>query len=124
MEKQKYVYEATVLSVHDGDTIQVEIDLGFRVTFKETIRFYGLNAPELKHRNELNKLVPNPAGHKTLEFVSGVLKVGDKIILETIKDKKEKYDRYLANIYYMKGAEQVFLNKYLLDNSMAVEMKY
>lgn len=124
MIKQKFVYEAKVLSVHDGDTISVEIDLGFELKFTDKIRFYGLNAPELKIRNENNKLVENPAGTKTLEIVKEFLPVGSTIVVETIKDKKEKYGRYLANIYAMRDDEQVNVNKFLLDYELAVPMKY
>ena len=124
MVKQKYVYEAKVLSVHDGDTISVEIDLGFELKFTDKIRFYGVNAPELKVRDEKNKLQINPAGMKTLGIVNDFMKAGDTILIETIKDKKEKYGRYLANIYVSKEKEQIFVNKYLLDNGLAVEMKY
>ena len=41
-----YCYRATVLRVVDGDTIDVMLDLGFSVSLKERIRFYGINAPE------------------------------------------------------------------------------
>lgn len=124
MIKQKFVYEAKVLSVHDGDTISVEIDLGFELKFTDKIRFYGLNAPELKIRNDKNKLVENPAGTKTLEIVKEFLPIGSTIVVETIKDKKEKYGRYLANIYAMRDDEQVNVNKFLLDYELAVPMKY
>lgn len=124
MVKQKFVYEAKVLSVHDGDTISVEIDLGFELKFTDKIRFYGLNAPELKIRNDKNKLVENPAGTKTLEIVKEFLPIGSTIVVETIKDKKEKYGRYLANIYAMRDDEQVNVNKFLLDYELAVPMKY
>ena len=124
MVKQKYVYEAKVLSVHDGDTISVEIDLGFELKFTDKIRFYGVNAPELKVRDEKNKLQINPTGMKTLGIVNDFMKAGDTILIETIKDKKEKYGRYLANIYVTKEKEQIFVNKYLLDNGLVVEMKY
>lgn len=124
MIKQKFVYEAKLLSVHDGDTISVEIDLGFELKFTDKIRFFGLNAPELKMRNENNKLVENPAGTKTLEIVKEFLPIGSTIVVETIKDKKEKYGRYLANIYAMRDGEQVNVNKFLLEYNLAVPMKY
>ena len=124
MIKQKFVYEAKVLSVHDGDTISVEIDLGFELKFTDKIRFYGLNAPELKIRNDKNKLVENPAGTKTLEIVKEFLPIGSTIVVETIKDKKEKYGRYLANIYAMRDDEQINVNKWLLEYELAVPMKY
>lgn len=124
MKKQKFVYEAKVLSVHDGDTISVEIELGFQVKFTDKIRFYGINAPELKIRDGNNKLQINPTGMKTLAVVDDFIKAGDIVVIETIKDKKEKYGRYLANIYVTKDDEQIFLNKYLLDNNLAAELKY
>lgn len=113
-----------MLSIHDGDTISVEIDLGFQMRFTDKIRFYGLNAPELRVRNESKKLVSNPQGLQTLEAVNSLIKVGDIIIIETIKDNKEKFGRYLANIYVNKKDEQVFVNQFLLDNKLAVPMKY
>lgn len=124
MVKQKFVYEAKVLDIHDGDTISVEIDLGFQLGFQDKIRFYGVNAPELKVRNEAKKLVANPRGLETLEVVKSFIKVGDTIILETVKDKKEKYGRYLANVYVTKGKEQINLNDYLLKNGFVETMKY
>jgi len=124
VKKQKYIYEAKVLSIHDGDTISVEIDLGFQMRFTDKIRFYGVNAPELKIRNENKKLVSNPQGQITLQAIQSLIKVGDIIIIETIKDNKEKYGRYLANIYVTDKDKQIFVNQYLLDNELAVPMKY
>lgn len=124
MKKQKFVYEAKVLDVHDGDTITVEIDLGFNVKFTEKIRFYGINAPELRVRNEAKKLVENPEGTKTLNVVKDFLKIGETIVIETMKDKKEKFGRYLANIYIVKNKEEIYLNKYLLENNLATKMIY
>ena len=44
-----YLYKAFVTDVYDGDTITVDIDLGFWTTLhKQKIRLYGINTPELK----------------------------------------------------------------------------
>ncbi len=40
-------YPATVVSVHDGDTCTLDLDLGFQITFRHVCRCYGINAPEL-----------------------------------------------------------------------------
>ena len=40
-------YPATVLDMHDGDTLTLALDLGFDITFKSRCRVYGINAPEL-----------------------------------------------------------------------------
>jgi micrococcal nuclease len=124
MKKQKFVYEAKVLDIHDGDTISIEIDLGFQMRFTDKVRFYGINAPELKIRNEKNKMTENPLGTKTLNTVKEFIKIGDIITIETIKDKKEKYGRYLANVYVLLDDRQICLNDYLLNNGLAVPMKY
>lgn len=128
MIKQQFVYEAKVLDIHDGDTLSIEIDLGFQMKFTDKVRLYGINAPELRVRDaETNKLVPNEAGIKALEIVKSFIKVGDKIVIETIKDKKEKHGRYLAKVYVTNGLlfkNQISVNNYLLENGFAVEMKY
>ena len=44
-----YEYRATVISVYDGDTITVDIDLGFGIVLrKQKLRLYGLNTPEVR----------------------------------------------------------------------------
>jgi micrococcal nuclease len=40
-------YPARVVTVHDGDTCTLDIDLGFQVTLRYNCRAYGINAPEL-----------------------------------------------------------------------------
>lgn len=124
MIKQKYVYEAKLVDIHDGDTITVEIDLGFEIKFKTKIRFYGINTPELKILDENKKLIDNLEGTKSLEVLKTLINIDDLIIIETIKDKKEKFGRYLANIYTFKENKQIFINQYLLENNLAVKMKY
>lgn len=42
-----YTYRADMLRVVDGDTIELEIDLGFRVKWRSTVRISKINAPEL-----------------------------------------------------------------------------
>lgn len=85
----KYNYRAIVKSVHDGDTFTVDIDLGFGVWLKDqNIRLYGINAPELK--GEFRSL-----GFTSRDRLSE-LTINKEIVLETIKDKKEKYGRWLG----------------------------
>ena len=124
MIKQKFVYEAKVLDVHDGDTITVEIDLGFNMKFTDKIRLYGLNAPELKIKNEAKKMVENVSGSQARDILQSLLPIGSTIVVETVKDKKEKFGRYLGNVYVVKGEEQIFINEYLLKNGYAKKMVY
>ena len=47
--------------------------------------------------------------------------MGKEVIIVTKRDTKEKYGRYLAEVFFSVGAEWVSLNKTLLDKSLAVE---
>jgi endonuclease YncB( thermonuclease family) len=41
------VYKATILKHHDGDTTWAEVALGFDVSMRLTVRWSGIDAPEL-----------------------------------------------------------------------------
>lgn len=93
-----YQYKAVIQKIVDGDTMEIDIDLGLLVWIHgEKVRLYGVNTPEVfgvkKGTKEWEK------GNKASTFVKEVLKEKDEIIVETIKDKKEKYGRYLALVY-------------------------
>jgi micrococcal nuclease len=46
-----YEYDAKVLRVIDGDTVDALIDIGFSVWVKKRIRLYGINTPESRTRD-------------------------------------------------------------------------
>jgi micrococcal nuclease len=93
-----YQYKSIIQKVVDGDTLEIAIDLGLSVWIHdEKIRLYGINTPEVYG---VKKGSPEwELGTKASDFVKSVLKEKDEIIVETIKDKKEKYGRYLALVY-------------------------
>jgi len=84
-----YQYDGTVIDVHDGDTMHVEIRLGCDVTLRMTIRLYGINAPELA----------TPDGKTALAYIKTLLPADGRVYVQTIKDQKEKYGRYLGRIF-------------------------
>lgn len=93
-----YQYKAIVQKVVDGDTLEISIDLGLSIwVHNEKIRLFGINTPEVfgvkKGSKEWNQ------GNVASGFVKSILKEKDEIIIETIKDRKEKYGRYLALVY-------------------------
>lgn len=113
-----YRYRAKVLRVVDGDTIDFEIDLGFNVLIRERVRLYGINAPETRTRDKKEK----EAGEKAEQFVIEKLQSWTKEIeIVTFKDRKGKFGRYLAVIYYRGLGSQEFinLNQEMLDNGLA-----
>lgn len=93
-----YQYNAFIRKVVDGDTIEIDIDLGLSIwVHNEKIRLYGIDTPEVygvkKGSAEWER------GNLASEFVKKYLVENNQVIIETIKDKKEKFGRYLGLIY-------------------------
>src|SRR5665648_985662 len=93
-----YQYKAIISKVIDGDTLEIDIDLGLSVWIRnEKIRLYGIDTPEVygvkKGSDEWER------GNKASEFVKRVVLGHEEATVETFKDKKEKYGRYLAVVY-------------------------
>mgnify|MGYP005661708603 CR=1 FL=1 len=105
-----YEYRAYVRRVYDGDTITVDVDLGFGIMFKgQKIRLIRINAPEirgseresgLKSRDALRSLISNKW-----------------VILKTYKDKKGKYGRWLAEVFI----NETCVNDWLISEGLAKE---
>ena len=109
-----YHYKMTVTKVVDGDTVYGDVDLGFNIGFKKMeFRLSGINTPETKGTTR-------EAGLTSKKFVEDAI-LNKEVIIVTKKDGKEKYGRYLAEIFFLFGAEWISLNKTLLDKSLAVE---
>jgi|TARA_R100000664_G_C2711677_1_gene108235 micrococcal nuclease len=64
-----YIYEAKVLRVVDGDTIDALIDIGFSVWVKKRIRFYGINTPESRTRDLIEKKKGLAAKDRLIELL-------------------------------------------------------
>jgi len=88
-----YNYKAKVLDVYDADTITLQIDLGFCISVKEKVRLIGIDTPELRTRNEREKAL----GYEARDYVRDLI-LGKEVTITT--EKKGKYGRYLANVFY------------------------
>ena len=118
MESQLFQYKAIVTAVYDGDTCTVDIDLGLHTWIKkEKIRLYGINAPELRGKER-------PQGLLARDFLRGLI-LNKEITLHTIKDAREKYGRYLGEIWITdpKG-KYIKVNDELVKAGFAVYKKY
>lgn len=107
-----YTYKATVTSVYDGDTFNATVDLGFNISVNETFRIFGLNAPEVRGtEKELGKISRDRLRERILNR---------EITIKTYKDSKEKYGRYLAEIFI--GEESI--NEWLIVEKLAERKDY
>ena len=108
-----YEYRVNILRVVDGDTVDVDIDLGFGVWMhKERVRLYGIDTPESRTRD----LEEKKYGLAAKMFLTKWTNSGD-LTLKTFKDGKGKYGRILGEIWY--GGEHN-INQLLVDNHHAV----
>tara|TARA_E500000318_G_scaffold4934_3_gene5090 strand:- start:16559 stop:17026 length:468 start_codon:yes stop_codon:yes gene_type:complete len=88
-----YEYNCKIVRVVDGDTVDVDIDLGFGLWIhNERIRLYGIDTPESRTRD----LVEKKYGLFAKEFVQSHLPVGSIATLRTQKDKAGKFGRVLG----------------------------
>jgi Kyanoviridae endonuclease len=84
-----YQYRAKVVRVVDGDTLHLDVELGFDVTRRDSFRLYGINAPERG----------TPEGTQATQWLVEHLKGHETIVVTTHKDDREKYGRYLATLW-------------------------
>lgn len=110
-----YQYKAIITRVIDGDTVDVDIDLGFEVWLRnQRIRLYGIDTPESRTSDKVEKVFGNLAKEKILSFCP----VGEHIVLQTkADDSRGKYGRILGELI----VDGVNVNQYMVENSYAVE---
>ncbi len=114
-----YWYRARCLRVVDGDTIDVLTDLGFRVGWEQRVRLHGIDTYELNDRDAAKRALAVQGKETVAAKVAG-----KDVILNTSKDRQEKYGRWLAVVYYRTddGAWHD-LNGELLAAGLAIPMR-
>jgi micrococcal nuclease len=94
----------TVIAVIDGDTIDVEIDLGFDISITKRVRLAGIDTPESRTTNKEEKVL----GLEVKELLKKKLKAATNIVIRTEKpDSSEKYGRVLGWLYLDGDGESV-----------------
>jgi len=94
-----YEYKCKILRVVDGDTVDIDIDLGFGVWMhKERVRMMGIDTPESRTRDKVEKAF----GLASKSRLKELLPVGSIQILKTEidksgEDKKGKFGRILGD---------------------------
>jgi micrococcal nuclease len=110
-------YRCKVVKIIDGDTVDVDIDLGFGVWMrKQRIRMYGIDTPESRTRD----LEEKKYGLAAKEFLTGMLNDPKGIILKTHKDGKGKFGRILGEMWRTSDFADQSINDYMIDKHHAV----
>lgn len=101
-----YDYKAHILRVIDGDTVEANIDVGFKINYHTNVRLAGLNAPELNQ--------PDGPIVKA-RLIELVMNKPNTVIVSKSLDK---YGRVLGTIY----VDGVSINQQLIDEKLAIRM--
>ncbi|MFH1640968.1 MAG: DUF1016 N-terminal domain-containing protein, partial [Candidatus Omnitrophota bacterium] len=91
--KELYTYKALVERVVDGDTLWLNIDVGFSCWSRQKVRLRGIDCPEIDTKK----------GQEAKEFVEARLKLVPFVVVKTYKS--DKYDRYLTDVFYLPKEE-------------------
>jgi len=112
-----YEYKAVVTKVYDGDTITVDIELGFGVYLnKQKLRLAYINTPEVRGEER-------PAGLISRDRVRELV-LEQNVIVKTYKDSKGKYGRWIAEVFYEANPNEGYttcLNQQLLNEGLAIK---
>ena len=109
-----YEYHCKVVRIIDGDTVDVDIDLGFDVWLtKQRIRLFGVDTPESRTRD----MVEKKFGILAKNFVKGRLPVASMQVLRTrLDDSRGKFGRILGEFVM----EDTTLNQLLIITNNGV----
>ncbi len=116
-----YEYRVKIIKVVDGDTVDVDIDLGFGVTLTdERVRIMGIDTPESRTRDKVEKVFGKAAKQALLDML------GETSILKTQinrdgEDMKGKFGRILGDFIVDRHGESISVVDALIEDGHAVD---
>ncbi len=103
-----------VLKVVDGDTIDVDIDLGFSISYSQRLRLAGIDTPESRTTDKFEKTL----GIESKDYLKNKLKDAKNVVVKTEKpDSSEKYGRVLGWVYVDGNTKS--LNEQMIEDGYA-----
>ena len=107
-------YVKKVTNVVDGDTIDVDIDLGFDISFSSRVRLAGIDTPESRTSDKAEKVL----GLESKEYLKSKIKDAKSVVIKTEKiDSSEKYGRILGWVY-LDGSD-ISVNEQMISEGYA-----
>lgn len=111
-----YQYKAKILKVLDGDTVDIDLDLGFNIVLSnQRVRMAGIDTPESRTTDKEEKI----RGTLSKKKLAEKLPIGSYVTIETQKsdNNDDKFGRILA-IFILE--DKTNLNQWMIDNNYAV----
>ena len=107
-----YRYKVKVTRVVDGDTVDVDVDLGFGMVYKkQRVRMMGIDTPESRTRDLEEKFY----GKQSKYHLENILKDKD---IELLSHDKGKFGRILGELFV--GSSEYSINQQMIDEYHAV----
>ena len=107
-------YVKKVTNVVDGDTIDVDIDLGFSISYSQRVRLAGIDTPESRTSDKAEKVL----GLESKEFLKSKIKDAKTVVIKTEKmDSSEKYGRILGWVYL--DGSSISINEQMISEGYA-----
>lgn len=110
-----FEYSATLIAIVDGDTLKLDVDVGFKIHVREVFRLARINAPELLTLE----------GMQSRNFIAEQLAKATALKVQT--SRQENYGRWLAEILIQtkdRASEWVNLNTLMLTSGHAAKYKH
>ena len=106
-----------LIKIVDGDTVDIEIDLGFDLTKKERVRLGGIDTPESRTKNLEEKAM----GLEAKDYLTALLEGAPKLIVTTEKDGK--FGRMIGILYMSPECVEAgeSINQAMIDDGFAWE---
>jgi micrococcal nuclease len=95
-----FLYKCVIQRIVDGDTVDIDIDLGFGIWLrKERVRVAGIDTPEKRTRDKVEKVFGLAATAKAHTLIPE----GSECIVRTRRDKAGKYGRTMGDFVLEDG---------------------
>ena len=114
--KPDYTYRAEVIRVIDGDTVDVNIDLGFYMKVRKRLRLLDLDTEEVRGGTDESKARAKEATERMKELLAS-----GTVYVQTEMDATGKYGRLLAAIYVDTAGENEIENFVNVNQTMVTE---
>lgn len=103
-----------LINVIDGDTIDVDIDLGFDISLLRRVRMAGIDTPESRTTDKAEKVL----GLEAKEYLKKMMKDAKTIVIKTeLPDSSEKYGRILGWVYIDNATKSI--NEQMIEDGYA-----
>ena len=106
--RRTWLFDAELIRVVDGDTIEVQLDCGVDISTRATLRLPLVDTPEPRGKH-------GPAGRYVTERLQNLFGKRKKLLLDSRKYTRDSFQRIIAHVWL----EDLNVSAWLLENGLA-----